>query len=507
MSAAVPAGRRRRIVGGARGLAALALCAFGGAAPGAERTVVVGSKAFTESVILGEIAQRTLAGAGVAARHERSLGGSRVLFEALARGDVDAYVEYSGTLRMELLAGEQAATDADLSAALAKRGIASAGDLGFSNTYVLGTTPANAARLGLARIGDLRQRPELRLGFSSEFAERADGWPALRGHYLLPQKDVRGLDHQLAYRALLQGELDVTDFYATDPEILRHALVVLADDARFFPEYRALLLHRADLRPAAVAALRTLAGRIDAGTMRALNAEATLTGVDESRVARNFVAEAGLAGATAGVKPLATRYGDLPQRVGEHLALTGAALAAAVVIGVPLGIACSRRPRLGRLVLGATGVLQTVPSLALLVLMIPLLGIGFAPAVAALFLYGLLPIVRNTSTGLLDIAPSIRDAALSLGLDARTRLRAIELPLAARSIFAGVRTSAVITVGTATLAALVGAGGLGQPILSGIRLADTGLILAGAIPAALLALGVDWGFARLERVVLGRRAR
>lgn len=480
--------------------------ASAGVAHGAERTLVVGSKAFTESVILGEIVQRTLAREGVPARHARSLGGSRVLFEALARGDIDAYVEYSGTLRMELLAPDGAVTDDGLAAALAKRGIAMAGDLGFSNTYVLGTTPATAARLGLVRISDLRAHPELRLGFSNEFAERADGWPALRAHYSLTQRDVRGLDHQLAYRALVAGDLDVTDFYATDPEIQRHGLVVLQDDAQFFPEYRALLLHRADLPPRAIAALRTLAGRIDAPTMRAMNADVNVGGVDEARAARRFLAGAGISGGGAVRAPRTTRYGDLPERVGEHLVLTGAALAAAILVGIPVGVACSRRPRLARFVLAATGVLQTIPSLALLVLMIPVLGIGFAPAVAALFLYGLLPIVRNTCSGLLDVSPELRDSALALGLDARTRLLAIELPLAARAIFAGVRTAAVIAVGTATLAALVGAGGLGQPILSGIRLADTGLILAGAVPAALLALGVDWGFARLERLVLGRRA-
>jgi osmoprotectant transport system permease protein len=177
----------------------------------------------------------------------------------------------------------------------------------------------------------------------------------------------------------------------------------------------------------------------------------------------------------------------------------------AILAGVPLGIASAHRPRLAQVVLGGAGIVQTIPSLALLVFMIPLLGIGFLPACAALFLYSLLPIIRNTCSGLLDIPSGLRESARALGLDDWSRLRVIELPLATRSILAGIKISAVINVGTATLAALIGAGGLGQPIVTGIRLNDVGLILEGAVPAALLSLIVQWMFDRLERAVLSPR--
>jgi osmoprotectant transport system permease protein len=190
------------------------------------------------------------------------------------------------------------------------------------------------------------------------------------------------------------------------------------------------------------------------------------------------------------------------RRTGEHLALVSVALLVAVAVAVPLGILAARRPGAGRLILGVVGVVQTIPSLALLVFMIPLLGIGAGPAIAALSLYGLLPIVRNTHAGLTGIAPELRESAAALGIRPRARLRMIELPLAAPAIFAGVKTSAVITVGTATLGALVGAGGYGQPILTGIRLASVPLILEGAVPAALLALAVEAGFDLLERTVV-----
>ncbi|MEJ2387408.1 MAG: ABC transporter permease [Chromatiaceae bacterium] len=182
-------------------------------------------------------------------------------------------------------------------------------------------------------------------------------------------------------------------------------------------------------------------------------------------------------------------------------------LSAAVLVAVPLGIAAARRPRWGHVILGLVGIVQTIPSLALFVFMIPLLGIGGPPAVAALFLYSLLPIVRNTHAGLTGVRAEVRESAEVLGLSANARLRLVELPLAARSILAGIKTSAVLNVGTATLAALIGAGGYGQPILTGIRLDDLGLILQGAVPAAALALLVQGLFELIEPLVVPRGLR
>jgi osmoprotectant transport system permease protein len=459
--------------------------------------VIIGSKAFTESVILGEIVQQTLERAGVPAVHRRELGGSRVLFDALRGGQIDAYPEYRGTLYLELLKGDPSPDQR-----LEQLGLTSALSFGFENTYVLGTTTQVAARSGLERISDLRGHPDLRFGFSNEFIDRADGWPGLQRRYGLPQRNVRGLDHQLAYRAMLRGDLDVTDLYSTDPEIVRYRLKVLADDLHFFPNYEALLLARSDLDPAARAALNLLRGRIDTESMARMNAAVTLDGRTESEVAREWVDSQFEAPASV---QRSKHLAPLIQHTGEHLLLTGVSLAAAVIVGLPLGIIAARRPRFGRILLATTGVVQTIPSLALLVFMIPLLGIGFAPAVVALFLYSLLPIIRNTATGLLDIPQPLRESAIALGLTEGARLRLIELPLATRSVLAGIKTAAVINIGTATLGALIGAGGYGQPILTGIRLNDIGLILQGAVPAALLALLVQWLFDLIERWLLPRQ--
>ena len=187
----------------------------------------------------------------------------------------------------------------------------------------------------------------------------------------------------------------------------------------------------------------------------------------------------------------------------RHLFLTAVAVVLAIAIAVPLGIVLTRREALAGPVLGAAGVIQTVPGLALLAFMIPLpgLGLGARSAITALFLYALLPIVRNTYAGIKEVDPDVVEAALGMGLYDRQILWRIELPLAMRTIMAGIRTSTVISIGVATLAAFIGAGGLGDPIVTGLQLNDTHLILSGAIPAALLAVAVDFALGRLERVL------
>lgn len=491
---------------GRRRIAALALAAALAAAlpaaAGQAPEVRVGSKKFTESVVLGEIAAALARSAGAVAEHRRELGGTRILFEALRSGELDAYAEYTGTLEQELLAGRGLEGWPELKAALAEEGLVLGRPLGFNNTYALGMREERAAELGIERVSQLREHPELVLGFTAEFLDRGDGWPALQAAYALPQERVRGLDHDLAYRGLAAGSIDVMDLYSTDAEIEAFGLRVLEDDLGHFPRYEACLLWRAelaDMAPAVVAAWRSLEGELPAPAMIALNARVRLEGVPEAEVAARFLAaELGL-----GVEAEAESVGGRLLRHGrEHLVLTGVSLAAALLVAVPLGIAAARHRRLGQVVLAVVGVVQTIPSLALLVIFIPLLGIGGPPAIAALFLYSLLPIVRNTHAGLLGLAPELRESAVALGLPEGARLRLVELPLALPSILAGVKTAAVLNVGTATLGALVGAGGYGEPILTGIRLDDTGRILEGAVPAAALALLVQGFFDGLERLLV-----
>lgn len=489
-------------------LALLALTACGIDARGRGETVTIGSKAFTESVTLGEIGRQAILATDVPAEHRRELGGTRILWEALRSGEIDAYPDYTGTIVQEILGDPAGVTDTNLADMLGALGVGITAPLGFDNTYVLGVTRETADRLGLRTISDLRDHPELTFGFSNEFMDRTDGWPSLRRAYGLTPNLARGMDHDLAYRALDSGAIDVIDLYSTDAEVDFYDLVTLDDDRGHFPAYRAVFLYRLDLHEraaAAVEALDGLAGTLDEASMIRMNAAVKLGGVSSAEVAAGFLGEHGVTPNQA-IRER-SRWARIAGHTGDHLVLVLISMALALVTALPLGILAAKRPAPGRVILGVVGAIYTIPALALLVFMIPLLGIGAAPAVVALWLYSLLPIVRNTHQGLTDIPRPLRESADALGLSPGAKLVRVELPLATPSIMAGIKTAVVINIGTATLGALIGAGGLGQPILTGIRLADTGLILEGAVPAALLALAGQGMFDGLERWLVPKGLR
>jgi osmoprotectant transport system permease protein len=394
--------------------------------------------------------------------------------------------------------------------------------LGFNNSYALAVRSADARDKGITRISDLRQHPELRLGLSQEFLGRADGWPNLARAYGLSFAAPKGLDHGLAYEAIAGGQVDVVDIYTTDAKLDKYQLTVLADDLGYFPRYEAVLLYRADVPgrfPQAWAALEKLQGTLDDAAMRRLNAAAELEGREFGAIASAWLGarpEQGraAASATASHAP-ATLWQrliapDLGRLALEHVGLVFGALAASCAIGIPLGLLAARRRPTAPLVFGVTGVIQTIPSLALLAFLIPLTGrIGPVPAFIALTLYALLPIVRNTHVGLTQIPREMIQAAKSLGLRPSAIMWNIELPLAMPTLLAGIKTSAVVNVGTATIAAFIGAGGFGERIVTGLALNDQATLLAGAIPVAVLALAIQGGFELLDKRIVpaGLRVR
>lgn len=458
--------------------------------------VGIGSKMTTENVILGHLANQSLEEAGYATVHNEQLGGTRILWNALRSGSIDVYPDYTGTITREILSGQNPDSREALAEALAEYGVGMTGELGFNNTYALGMRREQAEARGIDTISDLREHSDLRFGFSNEFMERQDGWPGVRREYDLAPADVTGLEHALAYQGIASGDIDVVDLYSTDPEIAYYDLVALEDDRQFFPDYDAVFLYRDTLPSQAVSALERFAGAIDESTMVEMNAAVQLDGLDEAVVAGEFMSE------RFGVESVQTTSG-LWQRflrnTMDHLTLVAISLGLAILIAIPLGVVAARVRALEGLLLGVTGILQTIPSLALLVLMIPLFGIGTLPAIVAMFLYSLLPIVRNTHAGLRQIPVPVMESARALGLPERLILRRVELPMAIPSILAGIKTSAVMNVGIATLGALIGAGGYGQPILTGIRLDNVPMILEGAIPAAVLALMVQGLFDVVEK--------
>ena len=466
----------------------------------AAQPVRVSSKPFTSNIILGDVATHWLNQAGIEAEHHAQLGDTRFLWEALLAGEIDMYPEYSGTILREILASDDLEL-ADLDSVLAGFELRMSRPLGINDTYVLGMKKDKAAELGIRTISDLNRYPDLRFGFSIQFMDRSDGWPTLRIAYNMPHTAVRGMDHDLSYAGINSGTIDVMDMYSIDAEIEIYDLIPLEDDLAHFPEYQALYVYRSDLidrAPKLPAFLDSLSGQLTPEIMRVLNMRVVAQRESESRVAADFLEETYQLASPLKVEEV-TLWDQFWVYTREHVILVLISLFAAILVSIPLGIAAARYTRLGTVILGVVGVIYTIPSLALLVFMIPLLGVGGPPAVVALFLYSLLPIVRNTHAGLISIPSTLLDAADAIGLERSARLFRVELPLAMPAIMAGIQTSAVINIGTATLGALIGAGGYGQPILTGIRLSDTGLILLGAIPAAMMALAAQGVFTLMER--------
>jgi osmoprotectant transport system permease protein len=505
-------------------LAALAL-------PLSGQTIVIGAKNFEENRFLGELfAQLIEARTPLRVDRRLTLAGTQVCFEALRSGAIDLYPEYTGTGLVSILGAppvgdERAALLAVRQAFLARWDLWWLAPLGFQNAYELAVPQSLAARRHLTSLSDLaRVAPELRAAFGHEFLARPDGLPGLARVYGMHFGHVDLMQENLKYQAVHQGEIDVLDVYTTDGRLLVDHLQVLRDDRGFFPPYQAAPLARgAALRahPEVGTILAMLGGALDDNAMRQINLRLQIDKADERELAHETLVKMGLVAGTAAPTVAAPRHASLWQQLWSdraglahrtlvHLALSAAALLAGILVAVPLGLLLERHRRIAEPVIGMLGLLQTVPSLALLAFMIPLLGIGAPPAVAALWIYSLFPIVRNTFTGVRDADPRAVEAAVALGMKPAQVLRLVRLPLAAPVFMAGIRTAAVLTVGTATLAAFVGAGGLGEPIVTGLQLASTPLILSGAIPAAALALLVDfglWGVERALRPPGGERSR
>ena len=494
----------------------------------AER-VVVGSKNFEESRLLAEMfAQLVESRTRLAVERRLGLAGTTVCFEALRTGAIDVYPEYTGTGLVTIL-GEPAKSGATPSATLAR--VRSEflrrfdmwwlAPLGFENSFEVAVPEELAARERLSTLTDLaRVAPRLTAGFGYEFVGREDGLLGLQRTYGLRFAKVQPMQQAIQYQAAGQRRIDALDVYTTDGRLVLYRLRVLRDDRNFFPPYQAAPLVRGKTlarHPELGSALALLGGALDEDRMRALNLRLQEGHESETVVARDALAALGLLASGKG-KDATSAESDarrprasgvlaylwqerrtLLARTAEHLGLSAAALALGIMAAVPLGLYLERRRRVAEPVIRALGLTQTIPSLALLAFMLPFLGVGALPAIVALWIYSLFPIVRNTFTGVRDADPRAVEAALALGMTPGQVLRQVRLPLAAPVLMAGIRTAAVLTVGTATLAAFIGAGGLGEPIVTGLQLADNKMILSGAIPAALLALVVDLALAGVER--------
>ena len=470
----------------------------------AQSTIKVGAKHFNEGYILGEMIALLLEDGGFTVERKFGLGGTAVSFEALKSKDIDVYPEYSGTISAEILKMPKASLDSINRVLTEKYRLNISKPYGFNNTYVILTTAELAKQLSLRTIQDLAAQPQIKGGVSYEFLKREDGWKNLAKTYSLKQNPI-GMEHGLAYQALFNKDINFSDAASTDGELAKYDCVILTDNLNFFPKYEALSFYQENIPQKAKEILAKLDNILTDKEMQKLNALALYDKKTHQEIAYNFLIEKQLIQNKALEKT--TPLQDILAHALVHLKLTLISLLVAMLFAIPLGIVLYRFPAISKPILYIAGILQTVPSIALLALMIPFLGIGFVPAVFALFLYALLPILRNTLIGLIGVEPQLKKVATAIGLSYAQKLRLIELPLAMPMILAGIRTAAVINVGTATIAAFIGAGGLGEFIVTGLALNDTSLILMGAIPSALLAILMELFFELLERTLIAKHLR
>ena len=465
------------------------------------QTIRVGAKHFNEGYILSEIISQLLESEGYKVERKFNLGGTLVCYEALINNEIDIYPEYTGTISEAILKQKDKISFEELRSKLKELDLEISDEYGFNNTYAFAVRNELAKKYNLKTISDLRHHPELRFGLSYEFLNREDGWKNLSVYYDLRQKPV-GLEHGLAYKALEDKQIDLTDVYSTDGEIPKYDLMILTDDKSYFPKYYAVSFYKSSLDLKIKEITEKISGKISESEMQGMNKEVLYENRSFSEVAKKFLDEKKLIEFRSNTFEKESMISEIIPKLIQHLKITLIALVLAIIVAVPMGIFIYLNSSISKPVLYIAGLMQTIPSIALLAFMIPLFGIGILPAVIALFIYGLLPILRNTTTALFSVDPLLKEVASGIGLTKYQKLRFVELPLAVPTILAGIRTSAVINIGTATLAAFIGAGGLGEFIVTGLALNNTKLILMGAVPAALLAVFTEIFFEVIERFLI-----
>ena len=471
--------------------------------------ITVSSKVFTESYVLAEILSQIIEDQGEATVDRKfGLGGTGLVFGALKNGDIDLYPEYTGTIKEAILKYSSNLSETEIRERVERKyNLSFSKSLGFNNTYGLAVVKDRMSTKSLRKISDIGSRDsfkDLKVVFGHEFMKRSDGLKALENHYNLTFHNPVTMEHSLAYEALKNKKVDLAEIYTTDAKIKRYDLRVLEDDKRFFPNYLAVLFHKKDFPekyPKTWKAIKEkMIGKISEKSMVELNSLVEIEGMSFSQAAAIFLGKKRIPTSSIPLK----KIGILTK---QHIKLVLISLFLSIIFGIPLGIMAAKNKLLAQISLVGTGLLQTIPSLALLCFLIPLFGIGERPAYIALFLYGLLPIVRNTFIGIKQITSSVDEAADLIGLTKSEKLRLIQLPLASVSILAGIKTSAIINVGTATLAAFIGAGGLGNLIVTGLSLNDNQIILSGAIPAALLATFFHFIFELIDKIIIPKGIR
>lgn len=464
--------------------------------------VRVGSKIFTESYILAEIISQKLEELpNVEVERRFGLGATGITLQAMKNNEIDICPEYTGTLAEVFMKGEPYKNIETLRLNLQKQNLTISNTLGFNNTYALAMNKDLAQEKMITNISDLKNHADLRAGFTHEFIRRGDGWNNLRAYYQLPDYNRNSMEHNLAYQALASRKVDIIDVYSTDAKIAELNLKPLVDDKKFFPRYDGVILASSEFTERYTQLwrhLKQIENTINEDRMIQLNSIVDIRKMTFKDAANEYF----------GLNKSKTKTWDRWIKLTpEHLSLVLIPLFFAILIGVPLGFASVRVPWLGKISVLASSIVQTIPSLALLSFLIPLFGIGKPPALIALFLYGLLPILLGTAHGLNSIDSKLKETTMALGISGWFRIQKIEFPLALPSILNGIKTSMIFAIGTATLAALIGAGGYGNLIVMGLAINDLSIVLEGAVPAAAMAILAQIIFSFIERRFISKGIR
>lgn len=461
-------------------------------------SVTVGAKKFTENYVIGEIFAQLLEDHGISVQRKFGMGGTMVAYQALKGGEIDVYPEYSGTISEAIFHRTGKMGPSEIQELLDADGIEMLPPLGFANSYCIVMKKAKADQLGIRSISDLQKHPHLTGAFSFEFQARSDGWNELKKAYALDNR-IRGIEIPLTYQAVQNSRVDFAEAYSTEPLIRKFDFVILTDDKEFFPEYDAVALVRKNLNPKVIEILNQLQGKLTNSIVTDLNTQ-VVNGESIDRVANQFLHSNKMLNSAQKAPTPGISWSKMLERTKTHLLLTGLAVILATLVSLPLAALLIGNKLLAKIFLTLAGILQTIPSIALLTFMIPIFGIGFKAALFGLFIYSILPILRNAYTAMTSIDPNLLVAARGIGLYPSEIFFTVKLPIAFPTILAGIRTATILNIGTATLAAFIGGGGLGEPIVTGLALNDYSMVLQGAIPAAALAMAIDvlFGFAEKQ---------
>ncbi len=490
------------------------------------RSIVVGSKIFTENVLLGEMLSILLEEKyGYQVTRKLNIGGTKLVFDALNSEQIDVYPEYTGTGYIMILNFSEKKSASKIYRIVKKQfakrfQLVLSLPLGFNNTYALAVRSDDERFKNIYKVSDLVGRVEgLSLAVGHEFMARNDGYENFKKSYNIhfSEDKVYSMDPGLVYFALKNKKADMIMSYSTDGRVKSYHLKLLEDDKKYFPAYEAAYLTRKNIFkefPKMKQAFKDLENNIDEKEIISLNDKVDRLKYETNVVARNFLIQKKLLDENVvnfEHKNLFSYYYSkkdyLLKIFIEHLILTFSSLLIALFCSLPIGILMVRKKMAAKIIFPIVNTFQTIPSLALLGFLIPFLGIGYAPAIFTLFIYSLLPLIRNTYEGIKSVDRNPIEAAIGIGLTKWQTLNKIEIPLALPIIIAGVRTSAVIIVGTATLAALVGAGGLGEPIFRGMATVNSKLIFLGAVPATILAIALDRSITFFETFFVSKGLR